>query len=90
MRMEADVSNDDKAAASRPGEGASLVPSRRRSFLIGFGLILGGIALFFLFLYVTEHDPDERPLALFEWVLAGMLIGPGVAYLVKWKRSQWH
>ena len=60
----------------------------RKAFLTGFGLIIGGLALFFLFLYLTGHDPDERPLTLLEWVLAGVLIGPGVGYLINWKRSQ--
>jgi hypothetical protein len=51
-------------------------------------LILGGVALFFLFLFLTGHDPDERPLTLVEWVLGGALIGPGFGYLINWRRSR--
>lgn len=62
--------------------------SSRKAFLTGLALILGGLALFFLFLFFVGHDPDERPLSFGEWMLAGALIGPGVGYLVNWKRSQ--
>ncbi|MBB4097333.1 hypothetical protein [Sphingomonas kyeonggiensis] len=51
-------------------------------------MIVAGLAAFFLFLFVTGHDPDERPLTLFEWVLAGALIAPGFGYLLKWRNPQ--
>ncbi len=50
--------------------------------------IVVGVAGFFLFLYLTGHDPDERPLTLFEWVLAGILVGPGFGLLLKWRRAK--
>ena len=59
-----------------------------KAFLIGFGLIIGGLAVFFLFLYLTGHDPDERPLTVLEWVLAGVLISPGVRYLIRWRQGR--
>ena len=62
--------------------------SSRKGFLTAVGLILGGLALFFLFLFLTGHDPDERPLTLVEWVLGGALIGPGFGYLINSKRSR--
>jgi multisubunit Na+/H+ antiporter MnhB subunit len=63
----------------------------RKQLWTALALLAVGIAAFFLFLFVTGHDPDERPLALFEWVIAGMLVGPGVGYLVRWikLRDQW-
>lgn len=57
----------------------------RSSVFFPLTLIVAGIAAFFLYLYVIGHDPDERPLTLFQWVIGGMLIGPGFGYLVKWR-----
>ena len=62
--------------------------SSRKAFVVACALILGGIALFFLLLWLTGHDPDERPLSLFEWVLAGILIAPGVRYLIRWRQGR--
>lgn len=59
--------------------------SSRKALFKAIALIVGGVAAFFLFLYLTGHDPDERPLALFEWVIGGMLMGPGFGYLVRWR-----
>jgi hypothetical protein len=63
----------------------SLVQSSRKGLFIALALIVGGAAAFFLFLYLTGHDPDERPLSLFEWLLGGILIGPGFGYLIRWR-----
>ena len=60
----------------------------RDSVLFPITLLIGGVIAFFLFLYVTGHDPDERPLALVEWVIGGALIGPGFGYLIKWRRAK--
>lgn len=60
----------------------------RKGLLVAIALIVAGLIAFFLFLFVTGHDPDERPLTLFEWVLAGILIGPGFGYLLKWRNGQ--
>ncbi|MCZ4428770.1 hypothetical protein O3S81_03555 [Agrobacterium sp. SOY23] len=60
----------------------------RDSVLFPLTLLIGGVVAFFLFLYVTGHDPDERPLTLGEWVIGGMLIGPGFGYLVKWRKAK--
>lgn len=57
------------------------------SLIFALALIVGGILAFFLFLYLTGHDPDERPLTLVEWVIAGVLIGPGFGYLVRWRNT---
>ena len=62
--------------------------SSRKALLVALALIAGGIAAFFLFLYLTGHDPDERPLELYEWVIGGALIGPGFGYLLQWSRRQ--
>jgi hypothetical protein len=64
------------------------VQSSRKALLTAVVLIFGGVALFFLFLFLTGHDPDERPLTLVEWVLGGALIGPGFGYLINWRRSR--
>ncbi|MDA5635777.1 MULTISPECIES: hypothetical protein [Rhizobium/Agrobacterium group] len=60
----------------------------RDSVLFPITLLISGMVVFFLFLYVTGHDPDERPLTLAEWVIGGMLIGPGFGYLVKWRNMR--
>ena len=60
----------------------------RKSLIFALAMIVGGILAFFLFLYLTGHDPDESPLTLIEWVIAGVLIGPGVGYLVRWRRAK--
>jgi uncharacterized membrane-anchored protein YitT (DUF2179 family) len=64
------------------------VQRSRKGLLIALALIAGGVAAFFLFLYLTGHDPDERPLTLVEWVIGGMLIGPGFGLLVRWRQTQ--
>jgi len=60
----------------------------RKSLIVALAMIVGGILAFFLFLYLTGHDPDESPLTLIEWVIAGVLIGPGFGYLVRWRRAK--
>ncbi|MCJ2872748.1 UNVERIFIED_ORG: hypothetical protein QE446_002562 [Rhizobium sp. SORGH_AS260] len=60
----------------------------RDSVLFPITLLIGGVIAFFLFLYATGHDPDERPLTLVEWVIGGALIGPGFGYLMKWRRAK--
>ncbi|MBO0131239.1 MULTISPECIES: hypothetical protein [Agrobacterium tumefaciens complex] len=58
----------------------------RNSLFFPITLLICGVAAFFLFLYVTGHDPDERPLTLVEWIIGGMLIGPGFGYLLRWRK----
>ncbi len=58
----------------------------RDSLFFPVMLMFAGVAVFFLFLFATGHDPDERPLTVFHWMLGGMLIGPGFFYLIKWRR----
>jgi len=36
----------------------------RKGLLVAIAMIVAGLAVFFLFLFVTGHDPDERPLTL--------------------------
>ena len=62
--------------------------SSRKGLLVASSLIAGGLAAFFLFLYLVGHDPDERPLGLVDWVVGGILIGPGFGYLIRWRRMQ--
>jgi uncharacterized membrane-anchored protein YitT (DUF2179 family) len=57
----------------------------RKNLFVALSLIVVGVAAFFLFLYLTGHDPDETPLTLVEWVIGGILIGPGFGYLIKWR-----
>lgn len=63
--------------------------SHRKSLFFSLALIVAGVLAFFLFLFLTGHDPDETPLTLMEWMLAGALIAPGFAYLLRW-RAQKH
>ncbi|MDH7810008.1 hypothetical protein SAMN05216358_0516 [Rhizobium sp. AN5] len=56
-----------------------------KSLILALALIIGGVLAFFLFLYLTGHDPDESPLTLIEWVIGGALIGPGFGYLLRWR-----
>ena len=60
----------------------------RNSLILALALIVAGILAFFLFLCLTGHDPDESPLTLIEWVIGGILIGPGFGYLVRWRRAK--
>ncbi|SCB37510.1 hypothetical protein [Rhizobium hainanense] len=60
----------------------------RKRLIVALAMIVGGVAAFFLFLFVTDHDPDESPLTLIDWVIGGILIGPGFGYLVKWRRTR--
>lgn len=60
----------------------------RRNLFGALSLIVAGVAAFFLFLYLTGHDPDETPLTLVEWVIGGILIGPGFGYLIKVARRE--
>ncbi|MFK3776589.1 hypothetical protein [Agrobacterium sp. NPDC089420] len=60
----------------------------RDSVFFPLTLLTGGVVAFFLFLYVTGRDPDERPLTLLEWVIGGMLIGPGFGYLFRWRKMK--
>ncbi len=59
-----------------------------RNLLVALALTTVGVAAFFLFLYLTGHDPDDSPLTLKEWMIAGVLIGPGFGYLMKWRRAR--
>jgi len=59
-----------------------------RDLIIAASLIVGGLVAFFLFLYLTGHDPDETPLGLMEWIIAGALLGPGFGYLLKWRKNR--
>ncbi|NTF08003.1 hypothetical protein G6L37_17695 [Agrobacterium rubi] len=60
----------------------------RNRLILALALIVAGVLAFFLFLYLTGHDPDERPLTLIEWVIGGALIGPGFGYLLKWRKTK--
>ena len=50
--------------------------------------MFAGVAAFFLFLFVTGHDPDEKPLTMIHWIIGGALIGPGFGYLIQWRRGR--
>jgi len=60
----------------------------RKGLLVALAMIVAGVVAFFLFLFATGHDPDERPLTVFEWMLGGVLIAPGFGYLLKWRNAQ--
>ena len=38
--------------------------SYRKSILFPLTLLVAGVAAFFLLLFLTGHDPDEKPLTL--------------------------
>ncbi|XAZ26096.1 hypothetical protein LVY75_35610 (plasmid) [Sinorhizobium sp. B11] len=60
----------------------------RKGLLVTLAMIIAGVAAFFVFLYLTGHDPDESSLTLIEWVIGGILVAPGFGYLVKWRRAR--
>lgn len=62
--------------------------SFRKGPLVPLALIIAGVAMFFLYLFIIGHDLDERPLTLSQWVIGGMLIGPGFGYLLKWRKAK--
>jgi uncharacterized membrane-anchored protein YitT (DUF2179 family) len=60
----------------------------RKNLIVALLLMVAGVAAFFLFLYLIGRDPDETPLTLAEWVIGGILFGPGFGYLIKWRRAR--
>jgi len=62
--------------------------SYRKSILFPLTLLVAGVAAFFLLLFLTGHDPDEKQLTLIHWVIGGMLIGPGFGYLIRWRQNR--
>jgi len=62
--------------------------SQRKSLFLSLALIAAGILAFFLFLFLTGHDPDETPLTPMEWMLAGALIAPGFVYPLRWRAQK--
>jgi len=62
--------------------------SFRKSLLFRLFLLVVGVAAFFLCLYITDHNPDEKPLTLVHWIIGGMLIGPGFGYLIHWRKTR--
>ncbi len=62
----------------------------RQRLLFALALIAGGILAFFAYLALMGIDPAERPLGLSEWIVAGLLIGPGFRYLIQWRRMRDH
>lgn len=51
-------------------------------------MIAGGVLAFFLVLAAMGIDPDEGRLGLLEWMIGGALIGPGFAYLIRWRKAK--
>ena len=62
--------------------------SSRKALLLALGWIAGGTLLFLLFLGVSGDADDNHPFGLLDWVVAGVLIGPGFGYLLRWKHRQ--
>lgn len=60
----------------------------RKGLFIALLMIVAGVVTFFAFLAAIGADPDQHPLGLFEWVVGGVLIAPGFAYLIRWKKAQ--
>lgn len=59
----------------------------RKRLLFALALIAGGVIAFLAYLAVMGIDPDVRPLGMSEWIVAGLLIGPGFGCLVRWSRQ---
>jgi hypothetical protein len=59
-----------------------------KSILSPINLMFAGVAAFFLLLFATGHDPDEKPLTLIHWIIGGALIGPVFGYLIQWRRDR--
>ena len=64
------------------------MPSSRKQLLIALAMIVTGLLLFFVFLGLVDPDADEHSLGLLDWVVGGMLLGPGFGYLLKWRATQ--
>lgn len=62
----------------------------RKGLFVALALIFGGVLAFFAFLAVMGIDPDKRQIGLVEWIVAGVLIGPGFGYLIQWRRTKDH
>lgn len=55
----------------------------RKQLLLALGAIVVGTLGFLAFLAVTGDADDGHSLGMIDWVVAGMLIGPGFGLLIK-------
>ncbi|MBZ5760985.1 MULTISPECIES: hypothetical protein [Rhizobium] len=62
--------------------------SSRKDLFFALAMIVAGTAAFFLFLYLAGIDPDEQSIGAMEWVIGGILIGPGFSYLLRWSSKR--
>ncbi len=66
----------------------SPMTNSRKDLFFALAMIVAGTAAFFLFLYLAGSDPDEQSLGVMEWVIGGILIGPGFGYLLRWSNKR--
>ena len=60
----------------------------RKELFAALAMIAAGLLAFVVVLALVEGDTDEHPLGVLEWVIAGVLIGPGFGYLIRWRRRR--
>lgn len=59
-----------------------------KGLLVAVGAILVGIAAFFVIEGMLGAELDQRPMSVLEWSLAGVLAGPGIGLLLRWRRAR--
>ena len=64
-------------------------PSHKELFT-ALAILAAGTLAFTVVLYFVEGDSDGHPLGMLEWVIGGLLIGPGIGYLLQWRRKYPH
>lgn len=62
--------------------------SLRTQLLVALAAIVAGVLAFFVFLHLVGVDGDTVPLGLREWVVAGLLVGPGFGLLIRWRAAR--
>ena len=67
-------------------EPTQAMPGRRRQLFIALGMIAVGVVAFLVYLDLTCGECNG-PFGLLDWVIAGLLIGPGFGFLIKWKQA---
>jgi hypothetical protein len=64
------------------------VPALIRSLLIAIAVIALGVVAFLAYLSFVCGDCDNHSYSFLDWVIGGVLIGPGFGLLVRWVKAR--
>lgn len=65
-----------------------IVPAQRRSLLIALAVIAVGVVAYFAYLSWACGECDNHAYTVLDWVIAGVLMGPGFGLLVRWAKRR--